>query len=72
MILLERLNDGTVSSWAELLLPVGLALVRGSFGWIRLWPQYGVSAARTSEAIWMLPTDVTAVFHISYGQELGG
>lgn len=32
--------------------------------------QYGVSAAGASEAIWVLPTDVTAVFHISCGQEL--
>lgn len=34
--------------------------------------QYGVSAAGTSEAIWMLPRGSTAVFQISCGQELGG
>lgn len=71
VVLVEGLNDGIVSSWARLPLPVCPALVRKGFGWIRLWAQYGISAAGTSEAIWMLPTDLPAVFHISCGRELG-
>ena len=31
--------------------------------------QYGVSAARTVEAMWMFPADIIAVFHIGRGQE---
>lgn len=31
--------------------------------------QNRISAARTVEAMWMFPVDVTAVLHISRGQE---
>lgn len=45
------------------------SLCLGKFWLGKVVAQYGISAARTVEDMWMFPADIIAVFHIGRGQE---